>query len=287
VTLLGVNLAPSHWLIKAHRIAMKSRERFDRRPITDRPGERLIYAKSDVAGELYVYQQIGATYFGDGLTGDSVRQALDAMKGVKALNVYINSEGGDVFEAKAIFSQLQRFEAAKTVYIDGIAASAATFIAMAGDTIVNSPVATWMVHNPWTVAVGSADEMRKTADVLDLEAKTLAETYAKKTGASVEDMLALMSTETWMGAQDAVAQGFADKVSDPDNDDDENGDDDEDGDGQKNATTRLIAAAYHTERIIKSLTPADRMSARVVASSQMRLKNSAGQPANPRTPASR
>lgn len=274
-------LAKAHALAKRFRAEALSKRRHGFSPAARTPLFRAA-AKQD-RGELYVYQQIGAGWFADGVTAESVRKALDEMKGVKALDIFINSEGGDVFEAKAILAQLQRFSAEKTVYIDGLAASAATLIAMAGGTVVSSPIATWMVHNPWTIAVGEASDMRKTADVLDLEAQAIAETYAAKTGGTVEEMRALMDAETWMSAQDALDKGFTDSIADPDEDDDSESDDDEDGDGKKNAATPLIAAAARTQQLIRSTSPAQLMNARA----EMRRRNHPGQPGQSRESASR
>ncbi len=170
--------------------------------------------KADLVGEMFIYEQIGVDWWtGEGITGKSVSDALESMKGVKTLNIYINSPGGEVFEAAAIYSLLTRFEAKKVVHIDGIAASAATFIAMAGDRIVCSPVATWMVHEAWCMAAGPAGDLRAVADRLEMLNGTIAETYAKVTGGTVAEMLKLMAAETWMNAQDAVDKGFAHEIS--------------------------------------------------------------------------
>jgi ATP-dependent Clp protease protease subunit len=172
--------------------------------------------KAELTGELFIYEQIGFDcWTGEGVTGKGVADALAAMKGVKKLNVFINSEGGDVFEAKTIYTQLKRFDAEKVVHIDGIAASAATFIAMAGDKIITSPVATWMVHEAWTGAMGRSQDMRAIADLLDLENQTIAETYAARTGKTAEEMKALMSAPpdgTWMNAATALEHGFTDEI---------------------------------------------------------------------------
>jgi ATP-dependent protease ClpP protease subunit len=165
-------------------------------------------------GEMYIYQCIGMDWWtGEGVTAKDVATALDGMKGVKVLNIYINSEGGDVFEAKTIYSQLQRFGAEKVMHIDGMCASAATLIAMAGDRIVNSLGATWMVHEAWGGAMGNASDLRAYADLLDMQNDDIASIYAKKTGASVDEMRTLMSAETWMNAKQSVDAKFADEVA--------------------------------------------------------------------------
>lgn len=192
-------------LIKARQIAARHRKA---RAV---PG---VCAKSGDTGELYIYEMIGEDWWtGGGVTAKKIVEALDALKGVSTVNVYINSEGGDVFEAKAIFENLKRFAAEKVVHVDGIAASAATFIAMAGDRIITAPAATWMVHEAWAMAVGRAGDMRAMADVLDLENRAIAETYAARTKRSAEEMVELMAAETWMSAQEAKDLGFTDEIA--------------------------------------------------------------------------
>jgi ATP-dependent Clp protease protease subunit len=172
-------------------------------------------------GQLYIYESIGDDLWtGGGVTGKKVVEALDQMKatGTKALDIYINSPGGDIFEAKAIYAALRRFDGERVVHVDGIAASAASFIAMAGDTIVTQPAGTWMIHEVRALAFGRAADLRATADVLDLENKTFAETYAKRTGQSLQDVLSWMGAETWMNAAQAKERGFTDHIAQESND---------------------------------------------------------------------
>jgi ATP-dependent Clp protease protease subunit len=165
-------------------------------------------------GALYVYDSIGEDWWtGGGVTAKSVQQALDGMKGATALDIYINSPGGDIYEAKAIFAQLERFKGEKVVHVDGIAASAATYIAMVGDRITTARDATWMIHEVWTLAMGNAAALRETADLLDKENGTYAERYATRTKQSVADVRAWMAAETWMTAAEAKARGFTDDIS--------------------------------------------------------------------------
>jgi ATP-dependent Clp protease, protease subunit len=169
---------------------------------------------SGTRGSLYIYDVIGEDWWtGGGVTAKSVQVALEGMKGVTGVDIYVNSPGGDIFEAKAIYAQLRRFSGERVVHVDGIAASAATFIAMAGDRIITAPAATWMIHEVWAGAVGRASDMRAMADVLDMENVTFAETYAKRTGQSVDDVRAWMAAETWMSASDAKARGFTDEIA--------------------------------------------------------------------------
>lgn len=168
-------------------------------------------------GILYLYDVIGEDWWtGGGIKSKHVAEALDAYKsnGVKALDIFINSPGGDIFEAKAIHTLFRRFEGERVVYVDGIAASAASFIAMAGDRIVTAPSATWMIHNVWAVAVGGAEDMLSMASVLEMEDRTFAETYAARTKAKLEDVAAWMKAETWMNAAQAKERGFTDEIAD-------------------------------------------------------------------------
>lgn len=192
-------------LQKAARIAAKHSALAGSRP--------LLVNKDDGRAELYVYDQIGADWWAEGITAKSVQEALATAKG-KALDVFINSPGGDIFEAKAILAQLERHDGEITMHIDGIAASAATFIAMAGDKIITHPAATWMIHEVHAFAGGNAGDFRALAETLDKENRTFAETYAKRTKQSVEDVLAWMNVETWMTAKEAKERGFTDEISD-------------------------------------------------------------------------
>lgn len=169
----------------------------------------------ETKGSLYIYDAIGSSFWYEGVTADSVRSALAAMPKVKTLDVFINSPGGDVFEGKAIFTQLKRFAAdgAEVVmHIDGIAASAASFVAMAGTRIITSSVASWMIHNAWTMAAGNANDLQGTVDLLKMLDGDIAQMYANKTGKPVEEMRALMDAETWMTAEKALELGFTDSV---------------------------------------------------------------------------
>lgn len=272
MTLAVVNKA----FLKASIIAQRFRaERSSGLAEGNAPPLRSAKSADGKTGELYIYEPIGFDcWTGSGITAKDVQQSLDEMKGVKALNIFINCEGGDVFEAKAIYSQLVRFPAAKNVHVDGIAASAATFIAMAGDKIVTSPVGTWMIHEVWTGAMGNASDLRSMADLLDMETATIAQTYAKQTGRPVDEMLALMAAETWMNADEALSGGFTDEiVQDAET---------EPAPAKANTVTKLAAAAALTQERIKSYSPAQLL----VARAQMHRRNSPGQPGNQR-PASR
>lgn len=177
-------------------------------------------------GSLYLYEEIGRSFWSDtGTTGKTVADALAQLKaaGAKALDIFINSPGGNIWEAKAIFAELRRFEGERHVHIDGIAASAASFIAMAGDKITTAPAATWMIHDVWAYGAGNAAELRKLADVLELESGTFAETYAARSKQKLADVKAWMAAETWMNAATALERGFTDDIAEatPETDDED------------------------------------------------------------------
>lgn len=126
------------------------------------------------------------------------------------ITVWIDSYGGNVFAATGIYNALMEHKGAVTVKIDGKAMSAATIIAMAGGEILMSPVAVMMVHNPLTEVYGYASDLRKTADVLDEVKEAIMNAYQLKTGATRERLSELMDNETYMSAQTAINEGFAD-----------------------------------------------------------------------------
>ena len=162
-------------------------------------------------GELMLYGEISSvTWYGDEVTPKNFKADLDALGDIDTLNIYINSPGGDVFAGQSIYSMLTRHKAKKTVYVDGLAASISSVIAMAGDVIKMPKNAMMMIHNAWTIAAGNKDDLRKIAEDMEKIDETIVGVYAAKTGKSEEDIKALMDAETWMGADEAVELGFAD-----------------------------------------------------------------------------
>ncbi|UVJ09030.1 head maturation protease, ClpP-related [Staphylococcus aureus] len=126
------------------------------------------------------------------------------------IDVVINSGGGDVYSGSEIYTSLKTYPGKVNIKIVGVAASAASVIAMAGDHIEISPTAQMMIHNAWTMAMGDINEMQKTVDMLDSVNKGIANAYINKTGKTEDEILSLMNKETWFNAQDAVEHGFAD-----------------------------------------------------------------------------
>lgn len=166
-------------------------------------------------GELQLYGEISdRSWWGDEVTPKQFAADLDALGDINELRVYINSPGGDVFAGQAIYSILKRHKAQVHVYIDGLAASIASLVAMAGDTITMSANAMMMVHMPWTFAVGNAAELRKMADDLDKIGESMVVTYEGRSALTHEEVVALLEAETWLTAQDCLDRGLCDEVED-------------------------------------------------------------------------
>jgi ATP-dependent Clp protease, protease subunit len=163
--------------------------------------------------ELQVYDVIGSDFFGDGITVGNFSDALKQSPDCKSIKCRINSPGGDVFEAVAIYNLLRGCGKPVSVVVEGLAASAASVIAMAGDTCTMGEGSVMMIHNAMMMAVGNADEMRKCADILDTVSGSIADIYASCTGMPKADVQKLMDAETWMDAEEAVNKGFADEVA--------------------------------------------------------------------------
>jgi len=174
-----------------------------------------IRAKEDdpKVGELMLYGDISSTsWWGDEVTPKQFKQELDDLGDIDVLNVYINSYGGDVFAGQTIHSMLKRYNATVNVYVDGLAASIASVIAMAGETVYMPQNAMMMIHNPWTFAMGNAEEFRKIADDLDKISESILAAYREKADLEDEEIKELMDAETWMTAEEAVEYGFADEI---------------------------------------------------------------------------
>ena len=150
------------------------------------------------------------TWFGDEVTPGLFRDELNAGSG--DITVWINSPGGDCFAAAQIYNMLMDYKGNVTVKIDGIAASAASVIAMAGTKVMVSPVSMLMIHNPATVAMGDAAEMQKAIAMLDEVKESIINAYEIKTGMSRAKLSHMMDAETWMDAHTAVDLGFADEI---------------------------------------------------------------------------
>jgi ATP-dependent protease ClpP protease subunit len=161
---------------------------------------------------LDIYDCIGANLYGEGITASMVSEAIKSNPNLD-ITLNINSPGGDLFEGVAIYNVLKSSGRTVKVNVVGLAASAASLIAMAGDTITMQLGTQLMIHEALTVAAGFASDMRKMADTLDSVTASAADIYVARTGLSKEAVLILMAAETWMSPEDAVKQGFATSVS--------------------------------------------------------------------------
>ena len=159
------------------------------------------------AAEVQIYEEIG----GWGISAKEFASDLKELGTVNEITLRINSPGGSVFDGNAIFNQLKQHKAKVTAHIDGLAASMASVIAMAADHIVMPENALMMIHNPWTVSIGNAEELRKDADLLDTIKRTLLTAYGRS--AMTDDEISeMMDAETWLTGADAVEMGFADEL---------------------------------------------------------------------------
>jgi ATP-dependent protease ClpP protease subunit len=174
--------------------------------------------KSATEAEVVVYAGIGQDYWNDG-SMISAKQFSDELKRlpetVNTIHVRINSPGGDVFDGIAIYNRLRQHKAKKIIYIDGLAASIASIIALAGDEIKIGEGALFMIHLPWTISMGNRMDLDNTVNrLMDVEEQMLG-IYAKRTGLEKSELRSMLEKETWLGADEAIDMGFVDsKVED-------------------------------------------------------------------------
>jgi ATP-dependent Clp protease protease subunit len=170
-----------------------------------------VYSKSATEAEIVIYSQIGQDWFGEGVTAKSFSEELKKLpESVNTINVRINSPGGDVFDGIAIFNRLKQHKAKKIVHIDGLAASIASIIALAGDEVRIGEGALFMIHLPWTFTMGNRMELENTQNrLIDIEEQMLG-IYAKKTKMDRSEIRAMLEKETWLDADEALEHGFVD-----------------------------------------------------------------------------
>jgi ATP-dependent protease ClpP protease subunit len=169
-----------------------------------------VHAKGGARAEILIYDPIGQDWYGNGVTAKKFRDDLSAVGDVQDIVVRINSPGGEVFDGFAIYNALKQHPAKVVVHVDGLAASIASVIAMAGDEVVMGEGAMFMIHSPWTLAMGNADQLRDMADTLDKVEVGLVDAYVAKTGKSREDVEEWMNGETWFTRDEAIEAGLAD-----------------------------------------------------------------------------
>lgn len=169
------------------------------------------WVKNEDGRTLYLDGAISEeTWFGDEVTPKQFKSEL--LSGSGDITIWINSPGGDVFAASQIYNMLMDYKGKVTVKIDGLAASAASVIAMAGGEVLISPVAMLMIHNPMTIAFGDTVEMEKAISMLSEVKESIINAYELKTGLTRAKLFNLMDAESWFNAKKAVELGFADKI---------------------------------------------------------------------------
>lgn len=162
-------------------------------------------------GEVYLYGVItDEKWFDEDVTPTWFKDQIAKLKNLKNINLYINSPGGGVFAGMAIYNIINRLTADITAYIDGLAASIASVVAMAADKIIMPKNALMMIHNPMGCACGYAEDLRKEADLLDRVKVSIMSTYQDRTKKDEKKISAMMDAETWMTGEEAVKNGFAD-----------------------------------------------------------------------------
>ena len=166
-----------------------------------------VKSEGDTAS-VYVYDVIDSYY---GVAAQSFVKTLNDIK-ANTIHLHINSPGGDVFEARAMVAAIQQHKAQIVAHIDGVAASAASYLATACDRVEIVDGAFLMIHNAWSFAMGNAADLRSTAELLDKVDASIVSDYAKKTGKDVEQIQQWMANETWFTSREAVENGFADAV---------------------------------------------------------------------------
>ncbi len=182
---------------------------FDARPDALERWQPEIRAAAESANSISIYDAIGEGWDGNGVTAKRIGAALRSIGADKEVEVNVNSPGGDFFEGVAIYNMLRQHGGKVTVRVMGLAASAASVIAMAGDEILMGDGAFLMVHNAWAVAIGNRHDMADAAKRLEPFDAAMASVYAARSGMSVAEAAALMDKETWIGAAQAVEDGLA------------------------------------------------------------------------------
>ncbi len=179
-------------------------------PKSQQPFE--IRNKSATKAEIVLYGAIGASWFEDSITAKAFSEEIKKLDStVNEITVRINSPGGDVFDGIAIYNRLKQHPAKIVVYIDGLAASIASIIALAGDEVHIGEGALYMIHLPWTMAMGNRNDIENTVNrLMDVE-QQLITIYSKKTKMSRTEIQAMLEKETWMDSDQAIELGFVDQ----------------------------------------------------------------------------
>ena len=192
--------------------------------ILSRWDKTIVAEDKEDSASIDIFDVIGEDFFGSGFTAKRMSAALRSIGDENDVVVNINSPGGDVFEAATIYNLLVQHKGNVTINVLGLAASAASVIAMAGDHIKIAQNAFLMIHNAWSCVCGNKNDLRQAADTLEQLDKSILATYSARTALDEKKIAKMMDSDTWIGASDAVEFGFADEIiqakCDPDKKDD-------------------------------------------------------------------
>jgi len=198
---------------------------------------------------MYLYGSIGSGWFAD-ISSKDVKAKLDSIT-AKTINIHINSPGGDVFESIAIHNLLKNHKASIKVYIDGLAASGASVIAMAGDKIIMPKNTMMMIHRAWTFAYGNAAELRKIANDLEKIDTAVTESYTSRFVGERSELERLLDEETWLTAAECKVLGFCDEIVDeieiPDEEDEQ-----EETSAKEELLNKYIAASLNVKAVTQT-----------------------------------
>ena len=174
-------------------------------------------ALNDGKAEIFIYSDIGYDWWEDKSTAQLFAEELKNLGDISSIDLHINSNGGDVFDGQAIHSLIKNHKGFVTAYIDGLAASIATVIAMGADKVIMPKNAMMMIHNAWTGLYGNANDLRKMADDLDHINDTIVNTYLAKVKDKTDEttIRELMNKESWLNAEECLSLGLCDEVSEP------------------------------------------------------------------------
>ena len=174
-------------------------------------------ALNDGKAEIFIYSDIGYDWWEDKSTAQLFAEELKNLGDVSSIDLHINSNGGDVFDGQAIHTLIKNHKGFVTAYIDGLAASIATVIAMGADKVIMPKNAMMMIHNAWTGLYGNANDLRKMADDLDHINDIIVHTYLTKVKDKTDEATIrdLMNKESWLNAEECLSLGLCDEVSEP------------------------------------------------------------------------
>jgi ATP-dependent Clp endopeptidase proteolytic subunit ClpP len=176
-----------------------------------------IVNKTETSAEIIIYADIGQTWFEDGVTAEGFSRELKSLPDtIRDITIRINSNGGNVFEGISIYNRIKQHKAKVTVYIDGLAASIASIIALAGDEVVMGEGAMMMIHKPMSGVYGNSIDMEELSQRLDDVEEQLVGIYKRKTNLDRTEIKTMLAEETWMGADQALELGFVDSVMEAD-----------------------------------------------------------------------